>query len=772
MKINKGDKVKSLITRMFYLPLLFTSLLASQTDPMFSKHSFSPSTDSLIANLVSEINIDSVRSHIQSLQDFKTRMTLAPNKDSVVNWIVDKFKSFGIADVEIDTCTGLAKGTYNIPTLQKNIVATLRGSVYPNEVFVIGGHYDTMNNSDADPMISAPGADDNASGVSSVLECARAIMKKGYKPNATIKFVAYDGEELCFPSGSRCFAKKVLGQGEKVILAINSDMIANSTLPLNNSTVQIFYNPSDYLLYINFAESAAQSVSVLNVKSKTDIVGADNGEFYSNKIPTIDFTEDQFNGLLYHSSNDLVENYNMAYCTEVVKITCATLISAIESNVLPKPIYKLTAEPKLHSIELTWSPYTYGETRYYGFNIYRGLTQLGEKTKVNIGVIKDTIFVDNGAQNGIYYFYEVKAVDSLGMESIVNKIAKARAISLDQGVLVVDETRDGTGVITNPTDEQVDIFYTQLLSNFNKKDWDVTKDGDVTLSDIGTFSTVFWHGNDDANLLAFKSKEDIKKYLSFGGKLLLDSYLPSKTLAGNSLYKVDYNAGDFMYDIFKIKGAERKLNTFFFSAKSIDSTYNLLEVDTTKTASNLNFHLKNIESISAAPGAKEIYSYDTQYDSAASQGSMKGMPVGVEYLGDDYKVITISFPLYYIKQDQAQAFVQNTMLNKFNEVTAVENEDKKVLPTKYYLYQNYPNPFNPTTKINYSLPFIESGNNVFVELKIFDVLGREISTLVNEKKNAGSYQVEFNAHNLPSGIYLYRLSAGNFVSTKKMILMK
>jgi len=758
---------------MFYLHLLFAGLLVSQNDHVFSKHYNSPSTDSLITSLVSEINMDSIRSHIQSLQDFKTRMTLAPNKDSVVNWLVNKFKSFGLTDVEIDTSTSTFPvwpfGEDRVPNLQKNVVATLKGTVYPNDVFVIGGHYDSHNNIE-DPMISAPGADDNASGVSSVLECARTIMKNGYKPNATIKFVAYDGEEGGSPSGSDCFAKKILGEGKQVILSITSDVIANSTQPLSNSLVSIFYTPSDYPLYINLAKSAAPSVSVLSLDVSPDRVGNDNEEFGRNKIPTIDFMEEEFSRF-WHTSNDLVENLNMEYCTEVVKITCATLISAIESNVLPKPIYKFTAQPKLHSIELNLSTYTNGGIQY-GFNLYRGLTQQGEKTKINSEVIKDTSYIDNTTQDGIYYFYEAKTVDSSGIETNYNKTAWARAISLDQGVLVVDETVDGTGVIGYPSDEQVDSFYTQLLPNFNKRDYDVTKDGDITLSDLGAFSTVLWHGNDYSNLLAYKNIEDIKKYLAFGGKLLLDSYVPSKTLTGNLLYKVDYSPGDLMYDVFKIKGVERKPNTFFFGAQPLDPTYNLLEVDTTKTKSNYNFHINTIESISAAPGAKAIYTYNTRYDSATTQGSMKGMPVGVEYLGADYKVITLSFPLYYMTQEQAQALVQDIMLNKFNEVTAVKSEDVKILPTEYFLYQNYPNPFNPITKIKFSIPSSESVNYVFVQLKVFDILGKEISTLVNEKKNAGSYQVEFNSHNLPTGVYLYRLSAGNFVSTMKMILMK
>ena len=91
----------------------------------------------------------------------------------------------------------------------------------------------------------------------------------------------------------------------------------------------------------------------------------------------------------------------------------------------------------------------------------------------------------------------------------------------------------------------------------------------------------------------------------------------------------------------------------------------------------------------------------------------------------------------------------------------------QAVPEEYTLFQNYPNPFNPSTIINYALP--EKGN---VELIVYDVLGNEIVTLVNEEKSAGTYDVEFNATGLPSGIYFYKLQAGNFVETKKMILIK
>lgn len=95
-------------------------------------------------------------------------------------------------------------------------------------------------------------------------------------------------------------------------------------------------------------------------------------------------------------------------------------------------------------------------------------------------------------------------------------------------------------------------------------------------------------------------------------------------------------------------------------------------------------------------------------------------------------------------------------------------------PINFMLEQNYPNPFNPTTTIRYSIPDItrNEAKNLFVSLKVYDILGNEVATLVEEEKPAGQYVVEFSGADLPSGIYLYRLKADTFSETKKLILMK
>jgi protocatechuate 3,4-dioxygenase beta subunit len=103
----------------------------------------------------------------------------------------------------------------------------------------------------------------------------------------------------------------------------------------------------------------------------------------------------------------------------------------------------------------------------------------------------------------------------------------------------------------------------------------------------------------------------------------------------------------------------------------------------------------------------------------------------------------------------------------FSTVATAVSENANVVPQTYELSQNYPNPFNPTTEIRFQVPVVSN-----VKLVVYNLLGQEVAVLVNERKEAGSYQVAFNGANLASGVYLYQLKAGSFVQTLKMLLVK
>jgi hypothetical protein len=134
----------------------------------------------------------------------------------------------------------------------------------------------------------------------------------------------------------------------------------------------------------------------------------------------------------------------------------------------------------------------------------------------------------------------------------------------------------------------------------------------------------------------------------------------------------------------------------------------------------------------------------------------------------DYRIIIEVY-------DEAGNFDIDSMDVKFKNGNPVSNEDEDFNAHSFNLEQNYPNPFNPTTKIKFTIPTViasEAKQSQLVTLKVYDVLGSEVATLVNENKPAGVYEVEFNAINLPSGIYFYQLSSGSHNQVKQMVLLK
>lgn len=146
------------------------------------------------------------------------------------------------------------------------------------------------------------------------------------------------------------------------------------------------------------------------------------------------------------------------------------------------------------------------------------------------------------------------------------------------------------------------------------------------------------------------------------------------------------------------------------------------------------------------------------------QNPLEGRTAAHYYYSPNFRVAVFGIPLYFCHQQEAQALFDVLLptmlaLGPFPECAARIDE--------YMLNQNYPNPFNATTEIVYELP--KAGK---ASLRVFDILGREVATLVNADVTAGSHRVMFDGSELASGVYFYRLQAGNFVATRKMLLLK
>jgi hypothetical protein len=139
-----------------------------------------------------------------------------------------------------------------------------------------------------------------------------------------------------------------------------------------------------------------------------------------------------------------------------------------------------------------------------------------------------------------------------------------------------------------------------------------------------------------------------------------------------------------------------------------------------------------------------------------TNGTALVVPNGAEICAD---FITVEFGGTYVTANPSGTCAGATVTGGI--------ETETTLPTEFAIYQNYPNPFNPSTKIKYGVP--ENGN---VKLSVYNLVGEEVSVLVDELVEAGFYEVSFNASSLPSGTYFYKLQAGNNIETRKMILLR
>jgi photosystem II stability/assembly factor-like uncharacterized protein len=179
-------------------------------------------------------------------------------------------------------------------------------------------------------------------------------------------------------------------------------------------------------------------------------------------------------------------------------------------------------------------------------------------------------------------------------------------------------------------------------------------------------------------------------------------------------------------------------------------------------------------------------------------GSVSVLDVALNFLEQEYIYIAVNSSMdtsgVYVKIDDgpwtliglndefiSSLLIKNSLLYAGTNngiytrelISNMDSETNLIKNGNFVLYQNYPNPFNPTTTIKFEIPDVETTRPiVFTTLEVYDILGNEVATLVNEEKQLGVYEVEFDGSQLSSGIYFYTLSAGNFTATKKLILIK
>ena len=318
---------------------------------------------------------------------------------------------------------------------------------------------------------------------------------------------------------------------------------------------------------------------------------------------------------------------------------------------------------------------------------------------------------------------------------------------LDQGILVIDETKDGNGSAGNPDDVMVDDFY-QSVINSQFTSYDYADEGIPGLEFLANFSTIIWHDDDLNQHYIEDNINDLGCYLAGGGNLLISGWKTANEIP-------NYFINDF------INCNQTQLIAGFEFTGASSTEYPDINIDPDQLSPAFNGKLPY--SCIFPEATNGIYYFE----------GITGSP----YIGEvcalknesEGTVILMGFPLYYMHNEEVEDFFDQFLI----EIGEVGTDDLVVNPNKFYSIA-YPNPFNPTTTISFNLT-AENAENA--ELEIYNLKGQKVKTLVNEKLNAGQHSVSWsgndeNGRSVSSGIYFYKLKAGDFEQTKKMMLLK
>lgn len=269
-----------------------------------------------------------------------------------------------------------------------------------------------------------------------------------------------------------------------------------------------------------------------------------------------------------------------------------------------------------------------------------------------------------------------------------------------------------------------------------------TGNPDTPLEVMEEYDKMIWFcGNDYSSTLTTTDQQKLTSYLNGGGALFI-------------------NGNDIGYDIHTdpFYSNYLKANYIGDGPYSITSTAFGMNSDPISGdfTGGIGINTNYVDQIIPTGGASQIFYYN--YNST-------DYGCGIKY-GGSYKLVYLTFIFENITNPDNRKLLLGNILNWFAPVTNVKSETEAIV-WKFSLSQNYPNPFNPVTHIRYGIAKPSP-----VKIEIFNILGQKVITLLDAKKPAGQYSIEFDGHNIASGVYLYRIQAGNFKDVKKMILMK
>ncbi len=378
--------------------------------------------------------------------------------------------------------------------------------------------------------------------------------------------------------------------------------------------------------------------------------------------------------------------------------------------------------------------------------------------------VSNQIFVPDLLENQVYYF-KVKAKNIRGSSPFDNKIFAGVPSANPHKVLVVN----GFDRSTNTRFDYIKEYADPINDNgypFSYTLNDAVINEEVSLGD---FETVIWILGDESTAdETFNSIEKTKviEFLQNGGNLFVSGAeigwdlgrTGFSTLADVSFYN-NFLKAEYIADA---PGGQS--GTYYSIQPNFGGIFSGISPFSFDNGTHGTFDVDWPDAINGLNGGVNQFTYTSAPASSNTAAvSFKGMfPSGTQ----DGSVIYFAFPFETVYPANVRFDLMTKILNYFYSPTSVYNDELNI-PDEYNLFQNYPNPFNPTTTIQFSIPKSE-----FVTLKVFDLLGKEISVLINGDMPAGKYNVLFDASKYSSGVYFYTIKAGEFNSTKKLLFQK
>ncbi len=371
-----------------------------------------------LQGIVESINSDNIKRDIVHLQDYTTRYFLHPNRREISYWLKNKFLEIGFTEVRIDS---FYIEQYNWgdfpPSWQYNVIATLSGSVYPDNYILLGGHYDSIIfDRYGDPMEIAPGADDNASGVAALLEIARVMKENNYQPKKSFKFIPFAAEEIGL-FGSRDIAEKYFLSDMNIELLVNNDMIANKQKS-DDWKLKIF--PYSHHLYLSsLAEGLFNDyTSIEPVIGNVNNPASDSYSFHRFGYPSLFYHEYDFSDV-YHSPDDTIEHCDVEYAAEITKGAALTMFY-IDRIPAPATNHIIVDQGSGDGVFIVWDHQAPDDIKEYRIVVsYLDDDAVFHVLTETISTLEE-VYV-SGLDEGENYYFAISAINNDGFTSVTTE---------------------------------------------------------------------------------------------------------------------------------------------------------------------------------------------------------------------------------------------------------------------------------------------------------------------------------------------------------------